>query len=252
MGVKEKMIKGKDIDEVLYKVCKKFKTAPEYSPRRQKTKELIQETLVIKDPSKCVVTNPARKISRDYLDKELKWYLSGDKNIKEIGKHASMWNNIADENGKVNSNYGEIVFFQELENYTESQFCWVIESLCNDQDSRQAIINFNQPKHKKEDVKDFVCCISVQYLIRDKKLISITNMRSSDLIYGFCNDFPFFAYLQQELLRRLNRGGLKLKLGMNIHTAGSLHIYEKHFPMIDKIIDEYEKGDVVSEELDVV
>ena len=90
------MIVGKDIDEVLYKVCKKLKNAKEYSPRGQKTKELIQETLIIKNPKKCIITNPARKLSQIYLDKELEWYLSGDKNIKMIAPYASMWTRIAD------------------------------------------------------------------------------------------------------------------------------------------------------------
>jgi len=74
-------------------------------------------------------------------------------------------------------------------------------------------------------------------------------MRSNDLIFGLGNDFPFFSYLQIRLLKELNEDGLKLKLGYNIHTVGSLHVYEKHFPMIDNIIKEYEDNIIISKEL---
>jgi len=243
------MIIGGDIDNVLYKACKKLKHAQEYSPRGQKTKELIQETLIIQDSKKCITTNPARKLSREYLDKELEWYLAGDKNIEKIAPYASMWSRIADENNEVNSNYGEIIFKQELENYDGSQFDWVINSLEKDRDSRQAVINFNQPKHKREGVLDMVCTLNTQYVIRNNNLIAITNMRSNDLIYGFGNDFPFFSYIHQQVQKKLQEDGLEVKLGMNIHTVGSLHVYEKHFPMVDKIIEEYEKGGIISDEL---
>jgi len=235
------MIIGNDIDEVLYKACKKLKKVKEYSPRGQKTKELIQEQIIIKNPNKCFVKNKARKLSEEYIKKEMEWYLSGNKNVKEIGKYAKMWKIIADENNEANSNYGEIIFFQKLENYNGNQWDWIKESLIKDNDSRQAIINFNQPKHKKEGVKDFVCTETIQYLIRNNKLISICNMRSCDLIYGFCNDIPFFSYLQIRLLKELNNKGLKIKLGKMYHTSGSLHVYEKHYSMLENIINEYEK-----------
>ena len=240
-----KMISGKNIDEVFYKICKKLKVAKEYFPRGQKTKELIQETIVIENPADCVVKNPARKLSLDYLKKEMEWYLSGNKNIKEIGKTAEIWNKIANKDGTVNSNYGEIVFKQKLESFNGSQWDWVVSSLLKDSDSRQAVINFNQTKHKQDGVKDFVCTLSIQYLIRENKLISICNMRSNDIIYGFCNDLPFFSYLQKRLLNELNKEGLNLKLGKMYYTVGSLHVYEKHFKMINNIINEYENSTAV-------
>ncbi len=245
------MIFGQDIDEVLYRACIKLKHARETSPRGFKTKELIQETLVIENPKKCVITNPARKFSLKYLEEELKWYMSGDKSIKNIGEHASLWKKIADKDGNVNSNYGEIIFKQELDGYNGSQWDWVIESLTNDKDSRQALININQPKHKYPGVKDFPCTLSIQYLIRDDSLVSITNMRSNDLVYGFGYDFPFFSFLQQKLHKELKKTYPFLQLGVNVHTAGSLHTYEKHYEMMDNIIKEYTEHSFKSDELKI-
>lgn len=245
------IIKGKDADEVLYKTCINLINAKEYSPRGQKTKELIKPQIIIKNPEYCIISNPARKLSIEYLQKEFDWYMSGDKSINNIKNYASMWEKIADKNNEVNSNYGEIIFKQKLDNFNGSQYDWVINQLKNDKDSRQAIINFNQPKHKS-DTKDFVCTLATQYLIRDNKLISTTDMRSNDLIYGFSFDFPFFSYIQQKVLSDLKDTYPNLKLGENIHTATSLHVYERHFDMIEDILKEYDKKTLKSLKLEDV
>lgn len=243
------IINGETIDDVLYKTSKELIKAPVYSPRNLKTKELIKAQLIIKNPEYSVISNPARKLSEEYLKAEFDWYNSGEKSIDKIKNYASTWKRIADKNGEVNSNYGEIIFKQELENYNGSQYDWVIESLNKDKDSRQAIINFNQPKHKS-DTKDFVCTLATQYLIRNNKLISTTDMRSNDLIYGFSFDFPFFSYIQQRVLNDLKETYPQLKLGENIHTATSLHVYERHFNMIEEIVKEYEKNKPLSRKLE--
>lgn len=238
-GKKKMIIKGNDIDEVLYKTSKELIKAPVYSPRGQKTKELIKPQLVIENPELCVITNKGRKFSLDYLNAEINWYLSGEKSIKKIKEYASMWENIANKKGEINSNYGEIVWKQQLDNFKGNQYNWVIEQLTKDKDSRQAIINFNQPKHKS-NTKDFVCTTSTQYLIRNNKLLSFTDMRSNDLIYGFCYDFPFFSYLQNKIHKKLKQKYSNLEIGKNIHSATSLHVYEKHFKLLENIINQYD------------
>lgn len=244
------MILAKDADQAIYKVCKKLQRAPEYSPRGQKTKEIMQQTIQIANPKYAIINNEARKLSRSYLQHELDWYKSGDKSVEKIGEYASLWKRIADENGEVNSNYGEIVFKQTLEKLEGNQFDWVVDSLKSDKDSRQAIINFNQPKHKYDNVKDFPCTINTQYMIRDNKLVGITNMRSNDAIFGFGNDIPFFGWLQNQVLVSLKKDTPQLKMGPMYHTAGSLHVYEKHFKMMDNIVNEYERNKPKSSSID--
>jgi thymidylate synthase len=243
------IIKGGDVDEVLYETAVLLSNAPTYSPRGQKTKELIKPQLIIENPEYSVISNPGRKLSQKYLKAEMDWYLSGEKSVDRIREHSSMWDKIKDVNGEVNSNYGEIVFHQQMPNYNGSQFDWVVESLKQDKDSRQALINFNQPKHKDTETKDFVCTLGAQYMIRDNKLEAFTDMRSNDLIYGFSFDFPFFSYVQQKVLEELKETYPDLEMGSNTHTATSLHVYERHFPMIDKIIAEYDT-DVKSRRLE--
>lgn len=229
------IISGIDIDEVLQKSANILHVAQTTSPRDMLVKELLNATLEIQRPECCIIRNTARKLDRKYLAAEMLWYLSGDTSIEHIKQYASMWNTIADESGNVNSNYGNIVFFEQLQNYDGSQYDWVIDSLTRDKDSRQALINYNAPRHKGSIPKDFVCTISQQFFIREDILHSIVAMRSNDCIYGFSYDAPFFSFIQQMVLRKLRKTYKHLLLGTYYHNVGSFHVYERHFDMIAKI-----------------
>jgi len=63
----------------------------------------------------------------------------------------------------------------------------------------------------------------------------LVNMRSSDLILGITYDIPAFTLMQELMLLELNARGLDLKLGRYMHVSNSLHVYERHFEMLDKI-----------------
>ena len=66
-------------------------------------------------------------------------------------------------------------------------------------------------------------------------------MRSNDAVFGFCNDVFTFCMYQQLMLNELNArvSGDKIELGHYYHSAGSFHIYESHFAMMDKIVANY-------------
>ena len=132
----------------------------------------------------------------------------------------------------VNSNYGYLAKHFKCNNYI-TQFGWCVQQLYEDPHSRRALINYNNPDHKYNGVKDFPCTISQQFYVRNNKLDSIVLMRSNDLIYGFCYDVPYFTLLQKEMAQKLN-----IKLGVYHHYAMSMHVYERHFNMITKISKE--------------
>ncbi len=205
------------------------------SPRGEKTRELNNISFTLTDPNYSIISNPARKISLKYLAAELLWYFSGSLEAKGIEDYASIWKNIKDRHGKLNSNYGYFVFHQR-QALDWSQFDWVYNSLKNDINSRQAVINFNQPMHKDPNTKDFPCTISMQFYIRDNKLHAITNMRSQDAIYGMTYDFPFFCIVMMLLYGVLKDVYPDLLLGTYNHSVASFHVYERHFKMMDEIV----------------
>jgi len=133
---------------------------------------------------------------------------------------------LANKDGTVNSNYGYLANIEKW--HGKSQFAWCIDKLRDDINSRQALINYNQPRYKYEGNKDFVCTISQQFITRKGKLDSIVLMRSNDLIYGLTYDIVWFTGLQILLAEILD-----IAVGKYNHYAASLHVYQRHFKMLE-------------------
>jgi len=221
-----------NINSLFIKVSKDLiKNGDIISPRGLKTIELQHVWLELTNMQKSIVSLKSRKMSKTYLKNELKWYLSGSLKIDKIKEYSSFWQNLTDSNGTINSNYGNIAFIQKQNG--KSQFEWCVDSIKKDKNTRQAIINYNQPMHKYNNNKDFVCTIAQHFMVRDGKLDTTVFMRSNDLIYGLTYDAPWFCLLSKKIAQKTN-----LKLGTYRHYAASLHVYERHFDMLYKISKE--------------
>jgi thymidylate synthase len=84
-------------------------------------------------------------------------------------------------------------------------------------------------------MSDFICTLAHHFFIRDNKLHSVVNMRSNDAIYGFFNDFYWFATIQQRLLQDVNKFYQEVEMGQMYYNANSFHVYERHFNMLNLI-----------------
>lgn len=206
------------------------------SPRGERVKELNNVTLVLwcPTPKNSIVLTPERKISLKYLIAEWLWYVSGNTSAKTIGKFASMWNKIANETtGSVNSNYG-FYFFQPMfyinrDADETTQFEYIIKTLNNDTDSRQALVNINHVAHKFDGNKDFPCTVGMQFFIRDNHLSATVIMRSTDIVWGFCNDIFQFTMFLNVVWNELKKTMPNLELGTLTLFTTSLHMYERHW-----------------------
>ena len=100
---------------------KKFKTANEayeylhdaiiqHGVEFSNTKALFNVGFYITNPLANEITNKERNWKLDYAEAEWQWYLSGNRNISELGelygKIPEIWKRMADSEGDVNSNYG--------------------------------------------------------------------------------------------------------------------------------------------------
>lgn len=222
-------IQGSSADELFINIARRLLLNGKYvSPRGLRTLELNDFWLTLLNPEKSIVTIPARKLNMDYLKAEMDWYKSGDLSVEEIGKHAKFWLSLQNPDGTVNSNYGFLAMKEKHNGRT--QFEWCRDKLLEDKDTRQAVINYNQPRHKYEGNKDFVCTMTQTFRRNDSKLDTTVMMRSNDLIYGLSYDMPWFNYIQTELAKAVN-----LEPGIYNHFAASLHVYERHWGMLEEI-----------------
>lgn len=209
--------------------------------RGSKQREILFHNICIEDPTALTIAPPLRKFKPVYAIAEWLWYLSRDKQVKNIGKFADVWNQIQDANGECESNYG-VYMFELFDGLARPQWEWVREELLRDRDTRRATITINQPYHKYKNPKDYTCTQYIHFFIRDNQLHLGVHMRSNDAVFGFCNDAWTFCMFQQLMLNELNEAGANLTLGRYYHSAGSFHIYERHWKMQDTILANYRKN----------
>lgn len=191
------------------------------------------------DPTQKIFNFPGIETNESYIEKEYRWYMSKDLSVDSV-KDVKIWSQVADSNGEINSNYGYLVYSKG--NF--SQFSNVIKTLENHRDSRQAIIIYTRPSIHYEwnsnGGSDFICTLYQQFFIRDNKLHCITNMRSSDSIFGLRNDLPWFNDVILTMHKNLKITYPDLEIGTHIFIANSFHIYERHFSKLEKMIHAWE------------
>lgn len=173
--------------------------------------------------------------SSEWHNRELEWYLSQSLSVYDIPEPIpKIWKSVADKDGFINSNYGWCIFSEE----NGYQFDNVVKTLKSKPDSRQAIMIYNRPTMHSEwnhnGRSDFMCCQNTHHFIRDNQLISFVNFRSSDAIFGYKGDKFWMDYVANKLHQELLVTYPDLQLGPLVWNAGSIHIYERHFHLIEK------------------
>ena len=181
------------------------------------TKALFNVGFYITNPLDNKIINRERNWKQEYAEAEWQWYLSGNRNISELGKlygkTPEIWKRMADATGNVNSNYG----YQWKRN---NQLNKIISMLKANPDTRQAAISIYDAKEMDLYSKDTPCTYAVQFTIVHGRLDMCVTMRSNDLWYGFCNDQYCFSMLQGLVAHELN-----IEPGVYYHFAHNMHLY---------------------------
>lgn len=137
-----------------------------------------------------------REPNYDYVQRELEWYKSMSLNVNDIpGKTPRIWEQCADKDGLINSNYGWCIWSDD--NY--NQYDKALDTLIDDSEegikkgkgkgTRQAIMYFTRPTMHEDAVEngrhDHMCTYNYNFKIENDKLYQIVNMRSNDAVYRF-------------------------------------------------------------------
>jgi thymidylate synthase len=207
---------------------------------RQEFKDLLAAGTTVEDKTgvKVLEITPAwfladqptifGTVNEDYVRRELAWYDSQSLNVKDIpGGTPEIWLQVADDMGRINSNYGWCIYSQE----NWRQYYSVLKELRTQPTSRRAVMIYTRPSmwhdYNKLGRSDFMCTNAVQYTIRNNLLHAHIQMRSNDAVFGYKNDYAW----QAEVLRRL-AADLEIETGNIYWCASSLHIYERHWNLI--------------------
>lgn len=192
-----------------------------------KTIEIIGESFIADED--WIIRTP----NLEYVERELEWYRSQSLYVEDIpGDTPAIWKQVASRHGRINSNYGYLIWSEENHN----QYMNVLAELSDNPNSRRAVMIYNRPSMHRDycadGMSDFICTYANTFLIRNGKLVSHYLMRSNDAVFGYDNDIHWAMYVQDMLARDLG-----VERGNIIWTATNLHVYERHFKFIEELIN---------------
>ena len=155
-------------------------------------------------------------------------------NVKDLNSH--IWDQWIDENGTIGKAYGyqlgKKYDFKTKDGIKKmDQVDYVLYLLQNDPASRRIMTNiFNF-----EDLKDMrlePCAYGTQWLVKGGKLHLILNQRSQDMLAA--NGWNTMQYAALLCMFAQVAG---LEVGTLTHNIGDCHIYDRHVPIIEKLIE---------------
>ena len=155
-------------------------------------------------------------------------------NVNDLNSH--IWDQWAGEDGTIGKAYGyqmsrkyDFKTKQGIKNL--DQVDYVLNLLKNDPSSRRIMTNiFNF-----EDLKDMnlePCAYGTQWLVKGGKLHLILNQRSQDMLAA--NGWNTMQYAALLCMFAQCAG---LEVGTLTHNIGDCHIYDRHVPLIEKLIE---------------
>ena len=206
------------------------------------TIEIVNASFIADEPSIF------GKVNQKYVEREEQWYNSMSLNVNDIpGGPPQIWSAVADADGFINSNYGWCIYspqngFSAYANVADvannpdlqndCQYNRARDELRKNPESRRAMMLYTRPSmwldYNRNGRSDFMCTNAVQYLIRNGQLHAIVQMRSNDAVFGYKNDRAW----QQHVLEKL-AADLEVPAGNLYWNAGSLHVYERHYGLVD-------------------
>ena len=180
------------------------------------------------------------------------WYKKHDSRDHSIEAYFDEYKHCTDENHlDFNSNYG-------LYAYSEEGLDKCIKRLGTNQSTRQAMFCINNNEAMSDRSIDKLCTNTVQFFIRDNKLIMIVQMRASNLLTLLPYDSFMFCYWYLYVFNKLyNDYQIKnLQVDYIYITAATIHYYDKNLDnievqdkdieFIENLFDDYKDKDFIN------
>lgn len=189
------------------------------SPRGEHTLERLGVHYVLTDPRANIFVNEARKLNYRFMIAEWLWMAFGRDDVKTIAHYNPQIAKFSDNGIDFNGSYGVPI---------HRQLPYIVHKLRNDPDTRQAVIQIYNPPTRR--TKDVPCTLSMQFLMRDNKLVMMVNMRSSDVWLGLPYDIFNFTQIGEGLaaIMRKHYTWETVQFDRLHLNLASSHLYERN------------------------
>lgn len=174
------------------------------------------------------------KTVKNAIDEVLWIWQKKSNKVSELNSH--IWNQWAGEDGTIGKAYGYQLAkkyeFKTKEGIKKmDQVDYVIYLLKNDPSSRRIMTNlFNHEELKDMNLEP--CAYATQWLVKEGKLHLILNQRSQDMLTA--NGWNVMQYAALQCMFAQVAG---LKPGTLTHNIGDCHIYDRHIPLVKKLLE---------------
>lgn len=166
------------------------------------------------------------------LDEILWIYQKKSNNVNDLNSH--IWDSWADETGSIGKAYGYqcgVKYEYPDIGLTMDQVDRVLYDLKHDPASRRIMVNMWNPADLK-DMHLAPCAYSLTFNVTGEYLNAILNQRSQDMLTA-----SNWNVVQYSLLLMIIAQVTGFKAGKLIHVISDCHIYDKHIPIVEELLD---------------
>jgi len=172
-----------------------------------------------------------RKTAFKSLIDEILWiWQKKSNNIKDLNSH--IWDSWADNSGSIGKAYGyQLAVKHQYPEGWFDQVDRVLFSLKNNPYSRRIITNIYNHSDLHE-MNLYPCAYSVTFNVLDNRLNALLNQRSQDMLVA--NNWNVCQYA---VLLHMVAQVSGLLVGELVHVIADAHIYDRHIPIIESILE---------------
>ena len=170
-----------------------------------------------------------RTAFKSAIDEILWIWQKKSNNIKDLNSH--IWDSWADENGSIGKAYGYQLGVKHK--YKEGEFDQVdraLYDLKHNPQSRRIMTNIYVHQDLNE-MNLYPCAYSMTFNVSGDTLNGILNQRSNDVLTA--NNWNVVQYA---VLLHMFAQVSGLKVGELVHVIADAHIYDRHVPIVKKIL----------------
>ncbi|MCL1673003.1 thymidylate synthase [Elizabethkingia ursingii] len=225
-------IEKNSLDDIISEVLKKIrKDGIEQTNSKGPNKELLGVYIKLTNPLNRISTSFSKSVFVSPIG-EFLWYMSGSNKLDFIEYYIKKYRDFSNNKESLNGAYGARLFNNE--NDFSGQVKNVIELLKKKENTRQAVIQiFDKNDLLISKNLDIPCTCTLQFFIRDNKLVLFVTMRSNDVFVGLPHDIFCFTMLQEVIAKEL-----KKEVGDYHHFIGSCHYYIKDDKQVNFYLSE--------------
>lgn len=196
------------------------KSSPSYG---KGTTELLAYQLSLSDPRARLISAEKRPLNLAYCIGNFFYQLSATDDVDSIAYYNPIAKKFSDDGTTLHGTYGPRMM---------RQIRSAIKLLQADPATRRAVVTIFDGRLDHEPSNDIPCPISMQFLVRDEKLVCISLFRSQNVLMVYPYDIFLFTMLHEWVAVHSGH-----EIGEHIQLNGSYHIYDSELELAKEVVD---------------